>query len=193
MRRTFHGADSRNCTVDSTTSHLSDHNPVASVRRISTGIYIDTFITPNELRSQSFKKNLVKVQQASQYAIRAGARVAALGGFTSIVLEGSKAILSQNAPTVFTTGNTLTFAYIVKGVGEAIRLRGRKLNDCGLLIIGSTGDIGSGCTYYLADKVKALFLMCTEFGSAPSATAKTLQPSSREPCRYISSRIPSCS
>jgi len=81
-----------------------------------------------------------------------------LGGFTSIVLEGSKAILSQNAPTIFTTSNTLTVAYIVKGVEEAIRLRGRKLNDCGLLIIGSTGDIGSGCTYYLADKVKALFL-----------------------------------
>lgn len=35
-------------------SHLSDESVW--------GIYIDTFITPNELRSQSFKKNLVKVQ-----------------------------------------------------------------------------------------------------------------------------------
>jgi fatty aldehyde-generating acyl-ACP reductase len=121
------------------------------------GIYIDTFITPDELQAQFFKKNLAKVQAAAQYAVREQPRIAALGGFTSIVVEGDFGQLPKDR-LVFTTGNTLTAAYIVKGIERACTLLGITLNDSRLLVIGSTGDVASGCVRYFTGRVKELLL-----------------------------------
>jgi fatty aldehyde-generating acyl-ACP reductase len=121
------------------------------------GVYIDTFITPDNLTVDSYKKNITRVRQAAEYAIRERVRIAALGGFTSIVLEGDTKLLPQNSIS-FTTGNTLTVAYIVKGVEEAARQMNIDLAECRLLIVGSTGDVGSGCLSYLKGRVRKLYL-----------------------------------
>lgn len=122
-----------------------------------TGVYIDTFITPDNLQIESFKKNIGKVQNAALYAHREGASIAALGGFTSIVLEGNSSLLPPGK-TVFTTGNTLTVAYIVKGIEKIATLMGVSLKQSRVLIVGATGDIGSGCANYLASHVEELCL-----------------------------------
>lgn len=125
--------------------------------RVARGIYIETFITPDQLEAGNFKQVVEKVRYAAEQANRAGARIAALGGFTSIALESHKVCLSSS-PTVFTTGNTLTAAYIVKGVEAAAHHTGRQLNRSNVLIIGSTGDVGSGCARYLSSSSYRLLL-----------------------------------
>jgi fatty aldehyde-generating acyl-ACP reductase len=55
--------------------------------------------------------------------------------------------------TVFTTGNTLTVAFIVQGIRKMCALEGRDLESATLLIAGATGDVGSGCARCLTPLV----------------------------------------
>jgi len=121
------------------------------------GVYIETFIDPDKLDVSSIRVNIKKVINAIQYVKKLGAKIATLGGFTSIVLEGNIESFSKEE-TKFTTGNTLTSAFIVKGIEKAADQINIKLNASNLLIIGATGDIGMACTSYLKDKVKNLLL-----------------------------------
>jgi fatty aldehyde-generating acyl-ACP reductase len=126
------------------------------------GVYIDTFIDPDKLDSQHIKANIRKVIQAATCAEKEGASIAALGGFTSIVLEGNFDSFPKNG-TKFTTGNTLTTAYIVKGVEVAAGHCNIRLADSTLLVLGATGDIGMACVNYFKTKVKQLLLCARNF------------------------------
>ncbi len=76
--------------------------------------------------------------------------IVSLGGFSSILLEGRMDILPAHPETAFTTGNTLTVALIVRGIERALDLGGRELRESNVLIVGASGDVGSGCARYLA-------------------------------------------
>lgn len=120
------------------------------------GIYIDTFITPDELAVRPTRRVLDKVRDAIRAAEREGARVASLGGFTSILAEAMAIPCDGNL--ALTTGNTLTAALIVRGVERAASLLGRSLNVEDLLIIGATGDVGSACARSLVGRTRRLLL-----------------------------------
>ena len=120
------------------------------------GIYVDTFITPEELARRPGPLVLAKVRDGIRAAEREGARVATLGGFTSILLEAMSSPPTGNL--ALTTGNTLTAALIVRGVERAAQLLGRPLDQESLLVIGATGDVGSACARYLAGKTRRLLL-----------------------------------
>ena len=122
------------------------------------GIYIDCFIPPDRLDHHFLRENLGRVRDAAECAIREGVRVASLGGFSSILLEGKLDLLPPHPGTVFTTGNTLTVAFIIQGIERAAKLAGRDLYDADLLIVGATGDVGSGCARCLASRVRKLLL-----------------------------------
>ena len=81
-----------------------------------------------------------------------------LGGFSSILIEGNFNQLPERHDTVFTTGNTLTVAFIVQGIQKMCALEGRNLSRSTLLIVGATGDVGSGCARCLAPLVKRVQL-----------------------------------
>lgn len=127
-------------------------------RREIDGVYIDTFLPPEALGPSSFRAYVGRIQEAAQAAEREGVRIAALGGFTSIVLEGDLGILDTKGTSVFTTGNSLTTAYIVKGIEEACRRLGVDLTQAELLVVGSTGDIGSACVRDLMRRVRSIAL-----------------------------------
>src|SRR3984885_3601655 len=122
------------------------------------GVYIDSFIPPDRLDGRFLRENLARVRAAAACAIKAGARVVTLGGFSSILLEGKTDLLPSHPETAFTTGNTLTVALIVKGVERALALAGRDLGESNVLIVGASGDVGSGCARCLAPRVKHLLL-----------------------------------
>jgi fatty aldehyde-generating acyl-ACP reductase len=121
------------------------------------GVFIETFIDPDKLDSRYTRANITKVNGAARHAHKLGARIVALGGFTSIVLEGNVDLFSTSI-TKFTTGNTLTSAFIVKGIEKAARIQQLDLTDSSMLIIGATGDIGRACTSYFKSKAKKLLL-----------------------------------
>jgi predicted amino acid dehydrogenase len=122
------------------------------------GLYIDSFIPPDRLADANLRDNTARVREAAACAINAGAKIASLGGFSSILIEGNFNQLPERKGTVFTTGNTLTVGFIVQGVREMCALEGRNLGKSTLLIVGATGDVGSGCARCLAHHVKRVQL-----------------------------------
>ncbi|MEQ1692125.1 MAG: hypothetical protein ABMA00_12625 [Gemmatimonas sp.] len=131
------------------------------------GVYIDTFITPDELRHMSVRSMLTKVKAAARVAEREGARIASLGGFTSILLEGGLQGLSDRV--VFTTGNSLTAALVVNGVERAAGQLGLSLERATCLVIGGTGDVGSACARWLGPRVQRLLLAARPQGRLDTA------------------------
>ena len=128
------------------------------------GAYIETFIAPDELDMRHLRKNIGKVKQACELCAKLNVPIVSLGGFTSIVLETGNEFFSQIQDTFFTTGNTLTAAFIAKGVEKACAYWQKSLSKSKLLIIGSTGDIGSACVSYFSDKVEKLLLCARNIG-----------------------------
>jgi fatty aldehyde-generating acyl-ACP reductase len=126
------------------------------------GIYIDSFIDPDKLETQYSKANIRKVIQAAACAEKEGASITTLGGFTSILQEGNFDSFPKNG-TKFTTGNTLTAAYIVKGIEVASRQYNFSLENSKLLILGATGDLGMACVNYFKRNVKQLLLCARNF------------------------------
>jgi fatty aldehyde-generating acyl-ACP reductase len=122
------------------------------------GLYIDSFIPPDRLQDAYLRENLARVRGAASYAIKAGAKIVSLGGFSSILIEGNFDQLPERHDTVFTTGNTLTVGFIVQGVKKMCALQGRKLRRSSLLIVGATGDLGSGCARCLGPIVRRVLL-----------------------------------
>ena len=122
------------------------------------GVYIDSFIPPDRLEAAYMHDNIARVRGAAAYAIKAGAKIVSLGGFSSILIEGNFDQLPERHDTVFTTGNTLTVAFIVQGIQKMCALEGRNLRRSTLLIVGATGDVGSGCARCLAPFVKRVLL-----------------------------------
>src|SRR6266852_4916129 len=127
------------------------------------GLYIDSFIPPDRLEAAYVHDNLARVRGAAACAIKVGAKIASLGGFSSILIEGDLDLLKMDQlperhGTVFTTGNTLTVGFIVQGIQQMCALEGRNIRTSTLLIVGATGDLGSGCARCLAPIVKRVLL-----------------------------------
>ena len=122
------------------------------------GVYIDTFIPPDRLETRFLHANLARVRQAAAYAIREEARIVSLGGFSSILIEGNFDLIPQSRKTVYTTGNSLTVAFVVQGILKMCEQEGRDLESATLLIVGATGDVGSGCARCLAPQVARMQL-----------------------------------
>src|SRR5712671_4449864 len=80
------------------------------------GLYIDSFIPPDRLEAAYVHENRARVRGAAACAIKAGAKIVSLGGFSSILIEGNFDQLPERHDTVFTTGNTLTVAFIVQAI-----------------------------------------------------------------------------
>jgi len=137
------------------------------------GVYIETFIDPSRLDAQSLRTNIGKVKKAVAHATRMGAKIVAMGGFTSILLEGNLDSFTTDE-TKFTTGNTLTTAFIVKGVEQTAAQLNIDLEKATVLCIGATGDIGLACVHYLKFKVKKL-LLCARNQQRLEALAMSLQ------------------
>src|SRR5262249_50987745 len=107
------------------------------------GVYIDSFISPDRLDCRFIHDTLDRVRAATACAIRAGAKIVSLGGFSSILIEGNFDLPPERHDTVFTTGNTLTVGFIVQGIRKMCALEGRNLRRSPLLIVVATGDVGS--------------------------------------------------
>jgi len=133
-----------------------DVRSIAGAR--ASGVYIDSFIPPDRLDAACVRENLARVRGAAANAIHAGAKIVSLGGFSSILIEGDFDQLPARQDTVFTTGNTLTVAYIVQGIKKMCALEARNIRNSTLLIVGATGDVASGCARCLAPLVRRVLL-----------------------------------
>jgi fatty aldehyde-generating acyl-ACP reductase len=123
----------------------------------SDGVFVNVPFLP-EMRDIKLKEVTNKIEQAVAIAAQAGCAVAALGGFTSIVLQGQEERIAERHRIKLTSGNTLTAAIIVRSITELCARFEIDLATRTMAIIGASGDIGSGCAQYFCDKVKKLVL-----------------------------------
>jgi len=141
------------------------HVDVGSIEGVKArGVYIDSFIPPDRLEAAHLHQNIARVRGAAACAIKAGAKIVSLGGFSSILIEGNFDQLPETRDTVFTTGNSLTVGFIVQGIKKMCALEGRNIQGSTLLIVGATGDVGSGCARCLAPSVSRLLLNARNMG-----------------------------
>jgi fatty aldehyde-generating acyl-ACP reductase len=133
-------------------------NNKKTVGATARGLYIDSFIPPDRLDAAYVHENIARVRGAAACAIKAGAKIVSLGGFSSILIEGNFDQLPERHDAVFTTGNTLTVGFIVQGIKKMCALEGRNLRRSTLLIVGATGDVGSGCARCLSPLVRRVQL-----------------------------------
>jgi fatty aldehyde-generating acyl-ACP reductase len=154
------------------------------------GAYIETFIDPDKLLTQFIRTNIGKVVTAITRAKKQGFKIVTLGGFTSIVLEGNLDYFATGE-TKFTTGNTLTAAFIVKGIEKASAQLGIDLSKSNVLIIGATGDIGIACSHYMKSRVNKL-LLCARNVQRLTKMAGDLENEDVDLCYsvYVSDLIP---
>lgn len=111
-----------------------------------------------EMKDIKLKEVITKVENAIESAAAEGCNVAALGAFTSIVLQGKEEHLAKKYNIKITSGNTFTAALIIKSIEDITERFGIDLRNQTLAIIGASGDIGSGCLVYFGDKVKKMML-----------------------------------
>ena len=141
------------------------HVDVGSIEGVKArGVYIDSFIPPDRLEAAHVHQNIARVRGAAACAIKAGAKIVSLGGFSSILIEGNFDQLPETRDTVFTTGNSLTVGFIVQGVKKMCALEGRNILRSTLLIVGATGDVGSGCARVLGPIVSRVLLNARNIG-----------------------------
>jgi fatty aldehyde-generating acyl-ACP reductase len=146
---------------------LFEWTPAYKVKDLS-GISFDTRTTADgiilmvpflpEMRDIRLKEVTSKIEQAIAIAAQERCTIAALGGFTSIVLQGREKNLVDRYGVALTSGNTLTAALIIRSILEICERFEINLADQTLAIIGASGDIGSGCAQYFCDKAGSLIL-----------------------------------
>jgi fatty aldehyde-generating acyl-ACP reductase len=111
-----------------------------------------------EMRDISLKRVIDKIDSALTIAADVGCTVAAMGGFTSIVLQGQERDFAEKHGLRITSGNSLTAAIIVKSIESVVHEFGIDLSATSIAIIGASGDIGSACMGYLCTKAKRLYV-----------------------------------
>ncbi len=126
-------------------------------KRFMDGILVMVPFLP-EMRDISLRTVIEKVEKAIAIAASEGCSTAALGAFTSIVLQGKEEEIARRYGIALTSGNTTTAALIVRSVEELMARYYRDLSRASVAVIGASGDIGGGVTLWLGEKVRKLIL-----------------------------------
>jgi acetylornithine/succinyldiaminopimelate/putrescine aminotransferase/predicted amino acid dehydrogenase len=113
---------------------------------------------PQELLALSGNEAVDLVQSAVDLAVKRGAEVVGLGGFSSIIADGGLA-LRQPPGTRVTSGNSLTTWAAIRAVEAACAERGLDLADCTVAIVGAAGAIGHALSLLCAERAANLILI----------------------------------
>jgi fatty aldehyde-generating acyl-ACP reductase len=122
---------------------------------VDANLYMVPFLP--EMRDIKVKRIIEKIDKVLALAASEGCTVAALGGFTSIVLQGQEANFARKHNIKITSGNSLTAAIIVRSIETITRRFGIDLDASTIAIIGASGDIGSACLGYFCTRVKRMY------------------------------------
>jgi fatty aldehyde-generating acyl-ACP reductase len=124
---------------------------------IVSGFHVAVPITPEFITGHP-KQSIEKIKKAIVVAANANANVVTLGGLTSVIFRKNQALLSDEYDIKITTGNTLTCAVTVKLVEKVASIRGIRLDEAVMAVIGASGDIGTGCCLAFHRRVKTMIL-----------------------------------
>ncbi|MBD3321052.1 MAG: hypothetical protein GF350_08170, partial [Chitinivibrionales bacterium] len=125
-------------------------------RSVAGAFYIVPFLPEME----TVKKDDIvkKIDQGLGLAKSQGCTVAAMAGFTSIMIQGLERDLTEKHGIRITSGNTLTAAIIIRSLEEIAGKFSINMQDATVAIIGASGDIGSCCFLYFGERAGKMIL-----------------------------------
>lgn len=122
------------------------------------GWFVGCTLTAKQMVTLPEEFVMDRIIECGKIAQDLGAKIVGLGAFTSIVGDAGVTI-ANNLDIAVTSGNSYTVATAIQGTEEAVKLMGKKLEDCRVVIIGASGSIGAACARLLAKKVQHITLM----------------------------------
>jgi len=146
-------------------------NVISKAGNIINGYAIMCPYLPKQMIMLKEEVVLNKIVSSVKLAEKLGAKIAGLGGFTSIVGDEGKTI-SQKVNIAVTSGNTYTAALALQGIEKAAQILNKPLNNSTVAVIGATGDIGSICAKVLSGKCKNLILCARRIEEAGDFVSK---------------------
>lgn len=119
-------------------------------------VYMVPFLP--EMREISIRRIIKKVEGSLKLAAEDGCSVAAMGAFTSIVLQGMEEELQRKHGLRITSGNAFTAAVIIQSIEDLICRMNLSIADLAVGIVGASGDIGSTCVGWFGSRAGRLIL-----------------------------------
>lgn len=142
-------------------------------------------ILPADMVGMPEELALKSIETAVKKAEKFGAKIATLGGFTSVIGDEGM-VVSKRVGIAVTSGNTYTAALAIEGIMKAAYFMDLELAAATMAVIGATGDIGSVCTRILSKRVKKLNLVARNIERL-AAFVHTVTEDSAVEVRYFKS------
>ncbi|MER8766878.1 MULTISPECIES: hypothetical protein [unclassified Mesorhizobium] len=109
---------------------------------VRAALVICPFLPQDISTPRTLKAAYGKVIEGCRIASDMGAKVVALGGFTSILAGSRRIEVAAEAGITLTSGNALTAALAVEQLRTALQTDGRALENETVAVLGASGDIG---------------------------------------------------
>lgn len=122
------------------------------------GWFIGCTLTAKQMVTLPEEFVVDRIVECGKIAQDLGAKIVGLGAFTSIVGDGGITV-AKNLDIAVTSGNSYTVATAIQGAESAVKLMGKRIEDCKVVVVGASGSIGSACVRLLADRVGHITLV----------------------------------
>lgn len=122
---------------------------------VAHGYLIGLTETPRMMMALPPEHTYRKLERAAAMLAKKGVALMGLGAYTSVIGDAGET-LAKRVPIGITTGNSLTVASTIASLRQMASVLDKPLNQCGVLVVGATGSIGSACARKLAPEVHAL-------------------------------------
>lgn len=122
------------------------------------GWFIGCPLTAKQMLELPEEFVMERIIESGRVAQELGAKIVGLGAFTSVVGDAGITI-DKNLDIAVTSGNSYTVATAIEGTKEAVKLMGKKLEDCRAVVVGASGSIGSAAVRLLAGEVQHITLV----------------------------------
>jgi acetylornithine/succinyldiaminopimelate/putrescine aminotransferase/predicted amino acid dehydrogenase len=144
----------------------------APVVRSATGAEVDGFIIALPLLAEEMLRRgrrtmTATIQRAVDLAVRLGADVVGLGGFTSVLSSRGMAVTGRGVP--ITTGNALTAVAAYQAARREAAARGLRIPEARIAVLGARGSVGALMARLAARERPAELLLLGNPQSDPAA------------------------
>jgi predicted amino acid dehydrogenase len=142
-------------------SYVTRHRPVIHLANgpIEGRLIVCPFIPSQATRPNQIRLAREKIIQGCELAKQMGARVVALGGFTSILQSvASFPSHAKIGPTI-TSGGSLTAALAIAQLNAVLDAVGSSIDQHVVAVLGATGDVGRNCALLVGAHAKKLILV----------------------------------
>jgi predicted amino acid dehydrogenase len=137
------------CIVTSTTGD--------KVHLVFIGVFVTSKIITRQMNNRDLTVILDKIDKAIEMAKHKNCKVVGFGGFTSIITNNCKKIVTDSIG--LTSGNSLTVAMGLKAMQKAARKVGIDMEAACFAAIGAAGNIASIYSEILANSVQRVILI----------------------------------